>query len=262
MTFYFNTDTRFEDYKQLDALNASMLKTVLHRGIDYGRAIYTNDYMPLASSSMKIGTEVHARILENTTSVTVAPADLNPRTKAYKEWRDGVEGDVISAVEGERVNRIIEAVSENEYATDVLQACSLREVTCLATIDDVPCKARLDAWDGDDTIVDLKTTSSFDDFHSSFFKYGYDLQADFYSLVTNNRHVEFVVVETVAPFRVEVFSFEPDGGRVRPFVKPVWDGLHMPLVDATSEIDAGDCPVWVANLRDRNFASIETRRVF
>ena len=103
-------------------------------------------------------------------------------------------------------------------AKELIATCGI-EKEIKATINGIDFHGRADGISQDrKTIFDLKTTAQFDMFKYQVFKMDYDLQAAIYSLFGNDAKFYFVVAETVAPYRVQIFGTAQEfieGGNVK-----------------------------------------------
>lgn len=177
------------------------------------------------SSEMDLGTLVHCLVLENhlfftkfivldDSSVIEEIGGARPKsTKAYAEFlarfNDEAAGRQIISVEMydtavKIYDRMLALNVIQNYFTD---GQAEKEVTGTATYDgiDFPALCRVD-YLRDDICVDLKTTSKpLDKFKWDADAFGYDIQASLTNRLTDLPFV-LVVVQTVAPFDVGIFS--------------------------------------------------------
>ena len=201
----------FNEYKARPAVNASLIKDLLNGGYDVAYTRLVNP--PEPTPAFKIGTLAHSLILENREDFVNAQ-DTNLRTKEGKYWKECQEKKGLQVIKPDTVRDLYgmrDAVETDDNAHNYLQACDLREQSFYGKINGTECKARIDAlsMDGDTPalLCDLKTVASVDDFERDFYKYGYDLQADFYRILSGNQSAPFVfiVVEKTAPYRVRTY---------------------------------------------------------
>lgn len=202
----------FDTYKQRHAVNASLLKDIVNGGYDVA---YTKlRTPPEPTPAFKTGTLAHALILEGK-ELFVNAQDTNLRTKEGKQWKVAQEAKGLEVIKREAVADLYgmrDAVEHDTNADNFLKACTEREKTITAKANGIDCKARIDALavseDGTPELMcDFKTVANVDDFERDFYKYGYDLQADFYRVLSCKPDVPFVfiAVEKTAPYRVRTF---------------------------------------------------------
>ncbi len=226
------------DYYALDRWSYSSMKKILDHGIDYAVGAKTKDFEEKFGQAVNLGQLAHNFITGGEDVFAVSPFD-SFRTKAARDWRDQQEElgkYVINAQQYNDIVPIVENVEKHPYFEYYLGKELKHEQEFLnATIFGVPVKGKADAFrvvkeDGKVVRVeinDLKTTAQFDDFARKAYYNHYDLQAALYSLMAvsakdfpelNKKYEEapeeiikyaqfnFFVVETVAPFRVKVWT--------------------------------------------------------
>lgn len=213
----------FDEYRALDAINASGLK-LLERSPAHFQQARLEPHAQTAAQAL--GTLVHLLVLEpeRETEVAVAP-ECDRRTKAGKDaWTEfqaeAADRLIVTAEQWDTARRMRDAVRANPNALALLSD-GAPEVTLLHTLDGTPIKCRLD-WlcTGHEVIVDLKTASdaSEAEFSRSAGRYGYHLQAALYSdsaeaCGLGARAFVFLVVESVAPFGVALYLLDDDAMR-------------------------------------------------
>lgn len=225
-------DMPFDEYKAIDAVNASSLAAV-------ERSTFHWDYMrrnpPPATRALEFGSAFHAMILEP--EEFKRNYDRNPygnwRTKVAREYRDALkEQGKIAIADNPDASSPWEAgdwfalqqmklnLDDHETAPGLLNG--RRELTIVWEDPDfdILCKGRIDCrndvWN---FLVDLKTTqdASKREFMRSVIKWGYDAQAAFYmdgwEDVTGGKAAKsFVIVATekVPPFETACYAISPE----------------------------------------------------
>lgn len=204
------------DYHSIGKLSSSGAKVLLQEG---GPAMFKwrREHPEPPKAALELGSAVHSILLGSGSDVVSVDAD-SWRTKAAKEEADEIRanGDIpLLAADYEILRAIVDAVGAHPLADDLLRG-GQPEVSM--QWDDAPTgiglKARLD-YLRPGLIVDLKTTTdaSRHGFSSSAAKFGYDIQAAWYTeavrqATTDDPAFCFVAVEKAAPYRVAVY--EPD----------------------------------------------------
>lgn len=175
-------------------------------------------------AAFDLGSAVHTKVLGTGSSVVVYPDEHltpsgNVSTKAATvEWEQQQRANgliPITAADQRRVDGMAEAVLAHPDARPILERIHGREVTFIADVDGVPCRARFDIYEAGEA-ADLKSASdaSPSGFNRSVAKWGYHLQRRWYDDVhhaeTGNRLTGFplIVVETTAPHLVGVYDLD------------------------------------------------------
>lgn len=223
-----------EPTSKYDSLRATHLTN--HGLMDYVRCpkthkLRTSGLMPFKrSKAFEIGTAVHTLVLEGVAAYDAAYYIVNPEhepvnektgkpygvaTKVYTEWLDSVKGDrtVLSESDGELVASMAHSVRNHDHACALLEQ-GTPEGVLRATVGGVKVQTRMDWFNPDMGIIDLKTIGDLDDFTEHFDGYNYDLQFAFYQLVAQEVMgaafpVHAIVVEKKAPYRTGVFEVDP-----------------------------------------------------
>lgn len=259
-------DMPFSAYDDLKGVNASSVKTLVSKGI-LGLFMERD-----SSKALDVGTSIHALVLDGVHDYAVNPYD--GRAKEGREWVKEQRAKGVKVYD-RTTSSMIEAVRDSIYyspAHDWLKALSDTEVSVQGKIDGVNVKARYDGMFFEtglpEFILDLKSTSAFDSFDTDFYKYGYDIQADFYRMMWQKPEqivFVFVVAETVAPYRVKVVTknrlshtVEEIGELVR-HVNAVRAELSSDIRRfANSEhCEVAGMPSWVADRRRDNVRDCE-----
>ena len=215
-------------YHSDDAVGSSLI-----RKLQTSTPMHTREMLatPMASPAMALGTALHAAILEpeNDLAQAVVSPDVDKRTKAGKEIHaefDALnEGRcIITPLQAQQLDGMIAACGRDWRIKHSLSACKRREVSVFGSIGGYPAKARLDAWNGQGMVCDLKTTRDLAnlDFEKSIANFGYGLQAAWYRAVLRSAMESsgrmlpddfsfvFLVVESVAPFGTAVYRMSDE----------------------------------------------------
>ena len=186
------------------------------------------------TDAMKFGTAFHAKLLTPEVyakNVHVFHAPINPKTgepygsntKAYREVYDALAAKsayLISDDEEKTIDHMMQEYYLHPVAPKVLANVKATEYAVKASIEtplgEVACKGRIDAIT-DMGIVDIKTTSNFDDatgrerFRYSIYDYKYIVQLAFYRrLLGTDEKCWIIAFEKNIPYRVAVFSIADD----------------------------------------------------
>lgn len=201
----------------IEHLSYSTAKKIYRRGIDYALGTKLGLVDESYGKAADIGTMAHALVLGGEPDWVVSEFD-NFRTKAAQEWKANQDKIVISETDFQQIVNIADAIKRHPLAAQLIESCDLEQML-KATINGIEFHGCADGISKDrKTIFDLKTTGQFDMFRWQAFKNDYDLQASVYSLFGDNAKYFFVVVETVQPFRVQIFGTSPefiDNGNVK-----------------------------------------------
>jgi hypothetical protein len=182
-------DISFDDYRAIDAVNCSFLKTVLNRSPLHAQQEKDNPKEPTAA--LRQGSILHGFTFERgefENVYAIAP-EVNKRTNAGKEElakfaEDNLGKQIISQAEFDMAKIQYDNLLNHEGAKVYLQE-GKPEVTIiwLDKLSGLLCKARIDylhEWQA--VIADLKTTqdASIMGFSKSILNFGYEIQAAFY----------------------------------------------------------------------------------
>lgn len=177
------------NYWQIDAINASALKTYIHDPIQYYNRYVKKVLPPITSDAMTFGSALHCKILEPDqfdSRFIVKPEGLNLTTKEGREWKESVadrkivNNDEIKLIEAMSI-RCLE-IPSFEFELGKHQ----KELVITSEFGGTWLKSKVD-WliEFDDKIIncDIKTMASIDDrsIVNSIYKFGYDIQAAFYA---------------------------------------------------------------------------------
>lgn len=177
------------------------------------------------SPAFSFGRAVHTYLLEGPevfrSRYKVGDGPINEKTgkpygkdtQKFAEWykeatKDGSE--VIDFASLEVLQGMRDSLAETQDALDEFRTGE-PEVTVRGFLaHGIECQSRLDWFDADSEvqrIVDLKTTENLDTFHRDFFRFGYDRQMAFYSMMIRAAYgrlprVSVVAIEKRQPYRV------------------------------------------------------------
>ena len=259
---------KFQHYKDYQAVNATLLKDILNGGYDVA---YTRLKFPQPPTpAFRMGTLAHSLILEGREDFVNAQ-DTNLRTKEGKQWKELQEKKGLEVLKPDQVADLYgmrDAVEHDKHASAFLEACNHREKSIYANVNGETCKAHLDGVaveDGEPAmLLDLKTVANIDDFERDFFKYGYDVQADFYRILTGAPALPFVfiAVEKTAPYRVRTFLRDTNELVTSVYFADMLRVAGQVVRDAQANdrkfyaVDTdylnGTAPAWVHELRERH----------
>lgn len=175
--------------------------------------------------AMILGTATHAAILEPDTfeRLYIEAPDLDRRSKAYKDWRAGLEDDVrviLSPADFEHIGNMRDAVFASPIASRLLTGgVAERSMWWTDPKTGLLCKCRPDYAREDGILIDLKTTvdASYLAFQKSIGRYGYHSQAAYYlegATACSERvygHWVWIVVEKAAPYAVAIYTLDQLG---------------------------------------------------
>jgi hypothetical protein len=201
----------FDDYKAIEAVNASALKQGATSMLHMKSVMDGDDKEP--SDAMKMGTLVHSAVLENKIPVNVWAG--MKRGKAYDAFVEECGGEAIVTVkELSRLQSIRDAVSAKP---DARRLISLTEHEVSIEWNDPvygKAKARIDGFNETTGMIEFKTCRKIN--KAAFFKaaitLGYDIQIGWYceGISKTKLHgampdVYVIAAETEKPFDVAVW---------------------------------------------------------
>ena len=141
--------------------------------------------------------------------------DIDKRTKEYKSWvSDNSDKTIITDSEYNDLVQMYANVQSNDFYKNMITHYeTLHEYSYFADCDNLRFRVRPDVHWRDNTSVitaigDYKTCQDVTQFKYDIKKYGYDIQAVFYSDILGINPVQFyfIAVEKTAPYTVQVFS--------------------------------------------------------
>lgn len=240
------------EYFAAEGLHYSSLKNLLLSPKHYKYKLENPDQ---SSPSQIIGRAIHTATLdpeEFARGFYLYEGKIDRRTKEGKEV-------VAAAGEREIVGlEVSDAAVAIQMAVPELSKC-LKENAIFFTLNDLPFKAKIDAYDKDNGIIyDLKTTADIkpQSFIRSIFNYSYYLQAALYwkaVAMTGNdvKAYRIIAAEKEAPYDVAVYELDQDyiayGGRELDRLLDVlktaqtfdhWGGV------SDGKIIPVECPAW------------------
>lgn len=194
-----------KEVANIDHLSYSTAKKIYRKGIDYALGTKLGLVEETFGKAADIGIMIHAYILGGEPEWVESPYD-NFRTKAAQEWRSAQTKIVLTRAEIEQIEKTALAVARHPLAADLINSCEL-EQKLTAKVEGIEFLGYADGISKDRKILfDLKTTAQFDQFKWQAFKNDFDLQASVYRLFGDNADYFFIVAETVAPYRVQIFG--------------------------------------------------------
>jgi len=193
-----------------------------------------------------VGRAAHTLILEGREQYEAEYAvggPINPKTgarfgantKAFSEWAEAQGRSVLTDEQALLVENLAAGVRAHEVACDLL-AQGVAEGVVRAEYGGVPCQIRMDWFNPDRGIVDLKSTDVLDFFEADARRYGYIHQMAFYRAVLARALGQPVrsAAETVAYVPVHIIAVE----KKEPYRAGVWLVSDSALVVAQKENEA------------------------
>lgn len=176
---------------------------------------------------------------------------FGPTTKKFIEWAQSQDRPVLPADKAEMIETMREAVDRSELAKELLNN-GRAEGVVRTNYRDVPCQIRVDWFNPDYGIVDLKTCDDLDFFQFDAKKYRYHNQMAFYQSVLHAFSGEILPVYLVGVEKKE------------PFRCGVWQALRETLDNARGENEAAierlqkarETDVWPTGYEELRFLSI------
>lgn len=192
-------DEFYYGYLNKAALSSSSFKKLT---ISYDEYIASLDQRN-DSPALKIGRLTHHAVLQpELVGQYYEFVDCKTRgSKAYKEAVLESPREVFLEKDKQWSDNMRNAVYDHPTASALLLS-GIAEVPAIDYVQGVPVRAKAD-WLRDDCIVDLKTTSSIDDFDYNCTLFGYDIQAYLYTQIFNKQFFIFIAVDKKT-FKVKV----------------------------------------------------------
>lgn len=172
---------------------------------------------PAGTDAMNLGTALHARILEPDRYDKIVAVKPARKTKAWLEENKGK--CILTQDQAVAVPMMADSIARNPDAVDLLARTTMREEVVYWRHEEsgMECKSKLDAFNTDGLVLDIKTSS-----HptprkwarSAFWDYGYHRQLAFYVRAVKQKfnltHVEFrfIVVGTIFPHECIVYELD------------------------------------------------------
>lgn len=220
----------FEEYLKWDCFSKSMTDAALKSGKHLQK--YLRD--GISSSSISFGSLADTMILEPenfSKEFIIQPETYPDKNGVEKPWsnkssvcRDYAATikrgrEIVSPDQIEAVEAIKENIAASSVATHLLRGKKQVSIVYVDPDTNVTCKVRFDVLndDGDDSLVDLKTTkdASFAAFRNSALNFNYHVQASMYQkayelIVGDLLPFYFVVAESVDPYCVATYCMRED----------------------------------------------------
>lgn len=201
------------------------------------------------STAYAMGSATHKMILEGPDEFfkeyMASEGPVNPKTgapygkttKAYSEWIVHQEKKVVSLEEWYQIQHLNSSVHDHPIANDLL-SFGYAERTVRASLCDVPCQIRVDWFNPDEGIVDLKTCADLDWFEPDAKRYGYVYQMAFYRQVLRvalgaTVPVHMIAVEKAEPYRTGVWRIPED-------VLDAAENVNLMRIEALKECQKND----------------------
>jgi hypothetical protein len=216
----------------------------------------------MESQAFLLGSAAHSLILEGRSkyeSDYAIGGPINPSTgrpygnttKKFLEWQEVQQKPVLTFDQSETIEAIHSAVRMNEYAAALLKT-GLPEGVIRAEYCGLPCQIRLDWFNLEYGIVDLKTCDDLTWFESDARRFRYQNQLAFYQCVLDTTIGRLVPVYIIAVEKKE------------PFRCGVWEVTTETLLMARAENEAAierlktakSSDTWVTGYEDLRMLSI------
>jgi hypothetical protein len=217
-----------DDLLEVPTLSSSvarqMLRSPLHGWTAHPRL--NPDYAPRESAAFDLGRAVHRAVLGRGGDYVAIPDELLSddgaiRSKAAREWVAEARAQGLTPLKNETIDRILTvsgAVMRRLAEMGIRLDPARSEVTALAEVDGVWCRARIDNLpERGGVFYDLKTTTDAgaDAVIRAVEAYGYDLQIAHYQAVLEaatgeRRRARLIFVEKDPPHEVAVVELLDD----------------------------------------------------
>ena len=138
-------------------------------------------------------------------------------TKVYKEWKNELELEnkdkqFISYSWYYDITMITAKINKLPQTRQLLENTK-KEIIYSKTLDNIPCKCKVDAINVGNYLIDLKSSKDCPNqrnFERTLYRYNYLRQAAFYCDITGIKQFWFIVVEKTFPFTVGVYEISED----------------------------------------------------
>lgn len=208
-----------ETYHSTDGISSSGLKTIW-KNSNSVKSFLNAKYTP--SKAFEIGTAIHTLCLEGRKIYNeenyIINEKIDRRTKVGKAaMEDHVAKSkgrtIIEWADHYMIEELFKNFNRNKKAVEYCQGTV--ELSHYTELDGVPVKVRPDCINVEKGFIsDIKTTQSANpkDFKREIFKFGYHLQAAFYSdaLGVPAENFRFIAMQKNYPFTVEVYALSDD----------------------------------------------------
>ena len=199
-------------YQAIRAVSSHWLIAMLDSPASCWKKYLAPQRETISTDALRLGTLVHCLALTpRQFEREFVVADYDRRSNAGKaRYAELAETGltVIRPAELERARAMVAALRANPDSRKLLRH-GKKERTFIQPRGNglLPLKARLDIHhETRRGVVELKTTFDLQRFNASLERYHYPLSAAFYIDISRSASVEFVVVQTRAPYEVETFS--------------------------------------------------------
>lgn len=213
-----------DNLRDAPTLSSTLARTILDRSPLHAWVAHPRlnpEWLPTERKTFDIGRAAHRAVLGVGADFAVYPPEVlasngAASTKAAKEWETDARADgltPIKAAEEDAIMAMADAVERHLRAMRISFDPSRSELTALAEVDGVWCRAMVDNAPSDPRLplYDLKTTTdaSPEACVRAVAAYGYDVQARFYldaweAATGERRRMRFVFVEKEPPHAVGV----------------------------------------------------------
>lgn len=172
---------------------------------------------PEDSTAFLFGRAAHSLILEGLSAFDkefmVSDGPVNEKTgkvfgktsAVYQEWLEEQDRDVISLNMWQDIFKLNDAVDDNKEAKKLLKN-GFAEAVVRAKLFDVPCQIRMDWFNPEEGLVDLKTCAELRWFEADARRFGYIRQLAFYRMVIRAAAGITVPVHIIAVEKVEPYA--------------------------------------------------------
>jgi hypothetical protein len=172
----------FDDYKKIQAINASSLKQGALSMLHMREAMNGESITPTAA--MRLGTLAHKAILEPKEFMELASVfDGDKRSKEWKEFKASHDGDfILTQDEMDTLTAMSDAVHSNKTAHELIVACVPEYTIEWETPEYGKAKGRMDGFSKTKGILEYKTAANIDEhrFGQQCVTLGYDLACGWY----------------------------------------------------------------------------------
>lgn len=202
-------------------LSSHMLMTFVESPKLYQKKI-TGAIAERPRSAFSFGSAAHKLILEGREAFdkefVVSDGPINEKTgqpygsttKAYLEWKYSQDCEIISIADYAEICKLNYSVENHTVAKDLLST-GVAEAVVRTDYCGIPCQIRMDWFNPEMGIVDLKTTAEIKWFEKDCFKYNYVQQMAFYQAVleqaTGKKYPVYIIaVEKQEPYACGVWN--------------------------------------------------------
>lgn len=214
----FMLDIDDDTYRQSNGVSQSELKLIKSKSLYHYR--YGNTSKK-DTDALIVGRAIHKAVFEwddFKNVYRVRPKDMNLRTKAGREllekMKEGGKYEVLTRDDMAKIKRMRASIKRRPHILELINGC-LFERSTWARIDGTLFKIRTDGYKPG-VVLDLKTTmdASPNTFIRDIFKYGYHIQAAFYSDVIEHHTgsipaFKIIALEKSFPFEACLYELSP-----------------------------------------------------